>query len=259
MKPVALISWNVNGIRAAERKGFLDFLATSKYDVVAVQETKVHNIAQLSPALVQPEGYNSYWDCCETKKGYSGVATFSKLIPEKIKTDFGNNILTAEGRMIETHFANFIFLNIYFPNGGASPARLAYKLEFYQEFVAYLKKLKKLGKPIIFTGDVNTAHEEIDLARPKQNEKVSGFMRVERDWLDEFAKIGFVDTFRFKHPETVKYSWWDQKTAARERNVGWRIDYFYVSTDLVDNIKRAAILDEVYGSDHAPILLELEF
>lgn len=259
MRKYSLISWNVNGIRAAERKGFLDFVGTGKYDIVAVQETKVHDVGQLSGALVHPAGYNSYWDCCDTKKGYSGVATYAKQVPEKVTTDFGVDILNAEGRMLETHFADFIFLNIYFPNGGASPERLAYKLEFYKEFVSYLKKLQKLGKPIIFTGDVNTAHEEIDLARPKQNEKVSGFMRVERDWLDKFAAIGFVDTFRFKQPEKIQYSWWDQKTAARERNVGWRIDYFYVSTDLVDNIKRAEILDDIYGSDHAPILLEVEF
>ncbi len=256
---ISLVSWNVNGIRAAEKKGLLNFMTVGQYNIVALQETKVSDCGLLSDTLVHPAGYHSYWDCSSTKKGYSGVVTYTRTVPEKVKTDFGQNILSAEGRMIETHFADFVFLNIYFPNGGASPERLKYKLEFYREFSAYLKKLKQGGWPIIFTGDVNTAHEAIDLARPKANEKISGFLPVERNWLDKFAALGFVDTFRLKHPDKVQYSWWDQKTAARERNVGWRIDYFYVSTDLVDNVKKAAILDEVYGSDHAPILLELSF
>ena len=255
---LSLVSWNVNGVRAAERKGFIDFMLAGRYDLVGIQETKTHDSSHLSENLLHPDGYNSYWHCCTPKKGYSGVAVYSKLVPHKIVTDFGTSLLSQEGRMIELHFEKFVLLNVYFPNGGASAERLKYKLDFYQEFTKHLKKLQKIQPNIIFCGDVNTAHQAIDLARPKQNENTSGFMPVERAWLDQFTELGFVDTFRLKHPQMVKYSWWDQKTRSRERGVGWRIDYFYVSTSLAKRVVQADILDEVLGSDHAPILLTLK-
>ncbi len=256
-KKISLLSWNVNGIRAAEKKGFIDFLENSLYDIVAVQETKVSHPELLSDELRHPKGFNSYWQCCDVKKGYSGVAVYSKLVAEKVVTELPG-ILGKEGRVIELHFKDFIFLNIYFPNGGSSSERLKYKLDFYEAFTEYLNKLKKTGKSVIFCGDVNTAHAEIDLARPKQNENTSGFMLIERVWLDRFVDEGFIDTFRLLHPEEVKYSWWDVKTGARARNVGWRIDYFYTTPDLKTKIKTADILTEMYNSDHAPVILELE-
>ena len=256
-KNIKLISWNVNGIRAAERKGFLDFLKNKNCDIVSVQETKVSHPELLSADLLAPANYNSYFQYHNTKKGYSGVATYTKTIPEKVVTEFSDKVLGEEGRTIELHFEKFILLNIYFPNGGRSVDRLNYKLKFYEIFCDHLKQLQKTKKGIIFCGDVNTAHHEIDLARPKENIKTSGFMPEEREWLDRFESLGFLDAFRLKHSDEVKYSWWDMKSRARDRNVGWRIDYFYVSKDLKDKVKECDILTDEYGSDHAPTFLEI--
>ena len=258
---LSLISWNVNGIRAAERKGFLKWMDEGKYDIVCVQETKVSDPTILSKEMLSPDGYTSYFACAKEKKGYSGVAVFTKTKPNKIKTDFGQNILSREGRMIELEYDDFILINIYFPNGGASDERLKYKLEFYKHFLDYLKKLSggkpfgsAQGKRIIFCGDVNTAHHEIDLAHPKANLDNSGFMPIERAWLDKFEESGFIDTFRFFHPEKKdSYTWWDMKTYARDRNVGWRIDYFFASENLKSNLVNAKIMPEIMGSDHCPI------
>lgn len=256
---LSLISWNVNGIRAAERKGFWEWITQGKYDIVCVQETKIYDPNILSAKILNPDGYASYWACASEKKGYSGVAIFTKTKPNKVKTDFGQNILSCEGRMIELEYDNFILLNIYFPNGGAGDERLKYKLEFYKHFLDYIKKIKAAGKKIIFCGDINTAHHEIDLARPQANLDNSGFMPIERAWLDKFAAAGFIDTFRFFHPgKKDSYTWWDMKTRARERNVGWRIDYFYASANLEKNLVNATIMPEITGSDHCPIYLEIK-
>lgn len=256
---ISLISWNVNGVRAAERKGFLDWLYHHKYDIVCLQETKVSDPCVLNEPLLKPNGYSSYWACSTEKKGYSGVAIFSKIEPKKIKTDFGENILSQEGRVLELEFEKFTLLNIYFPNGGASSERLNYKLEFYKEFLQYVKRLTKSGKKVIFCGDVNTAHHEIDIARPKENIDNSGFMPIEREWLDKFVMAGFMDTFRYFHPDKKNYySWWDMKTRARERNVGWRIDYFFASKTLKNNLLSATIMPSIMGSDHCPIGLTLK-
>ena len=255
---LSLLSWNVNGIRAAHRKGFVDWLLQTNADFVCVQETKLSHIDQIGPDLTKPEGYFSYWDWATEKKGYSGVAIYSKQEPKKVITDFGDNILSWEGRMIQLDFENYSLINIYFPNGGASKERLEYKLLFYKKFLAYIKRLEKKQPNIIFCGDVNTAHNEIDLARPKQNEKTSGFMPIEREWLDKFETAGFTDTYRLLHPNKKEmYSWWDMKTRSRDRNVGWRIDYFYISKALHNAVQKADILTDVFGSDHCPVALQL--
>lgn len=253
MKRTTIISWNVNGIRAAERKGFVSWIEQSGHDIVCVQETKVFDEGVLSEKLLAPDGYTAYWNCCKERKGYSGVAVYTKIPPVAVKTDFGKNLLSREGRVIELEFKEFTLLNIYFPNGGSGDERLKYKLQFYDEFYEYILSLKSEGRKVIFCGDVNTAHSEIDLSRPKENVNVSGFLPVERAWMDTLAPAGFIDSFRVAHPSEAKYSWWDMKTRARERNVGWRIDYFFVSENILDQVHDAFILDDVEGSDHCPI------
>ncbi len=254
---IKIISWNVNGIRAAERKGLVKFLESGQYDILCLQEVKAHEESLLSEELRNVKNYTCCFNLATERKGYSGVAVYSKIKPKSIKTNFGKNHLSTEGRMIELEFEKFTLLNIYFPNGGGEDHRLTYKLEFFDEFTAYVKKLVKSGKHVVFCGDVNVAHQAIDLARPEANKKAIGFLPEERAKLDMFEKVGFVDTFRSQHPETVAYSWWDQKTFSRDRNVGWRIDYFWVSVDLEKKVKEAFILGEVMGSDHAPVGIAL--
>lgn len=259
-KDIKLVSWNVNGIRALERKGALGELLNEPFDVVALQETKVSDSSVLNDSLLYPGSYHTYWHGSKEKKGYSGVAVFSKALPKKIKDNFGgNSILSKEGRVIEVKYPNFTLLNIYFPNGKQGKERLDFKLKFYKDFLAYLKKLAQTEKNIIFCGDVNTAHMAIDLARPEANEKISGFLPEERLWLDKFNEAGFIDVWRHFYPNKVQYSWWDMKTRARDRNVGWRIDYFYVSKNLLPKVKQADILENILGSDHAPVTLTLSF
>ena len=252
-----LISWNVNGIRAWSKKGCLDWFLNTSPDILCFQETKAHP-EQLDEGLRNPAGYYSYFDHSKMRKGYSGVAVFSKIKPEKVEYGFGVPALDQEGRMLSLHFKDFVLLNGYFPNGGEDPARLKYKLEFYDCFLKFIEKLRKQGKSVIFCGDINTAHNEIDLARPKENSKHTGFLPIERAWLDLVVSKGYLDTFRHLHPEKVQYSWWDMKTFARDRNVGWRLDYFFISPGLLPRLKKAEILDSVLGSDHCPVALELK-
>ncbi len=251
-----LLSWNVNGIRAAEKKGFLDWLAATDADVVAVQETKAHP-GQLSAALLNPPGYQSAWSAAE-RKGYSGVATYTRRAPLKVRAGLGEARFDTEGRTLIHEFEPFVFFNIYFPNGGRGPEWVAHKLAFYKKFLEVAQEYMRAGRPVVVTGDFNTAYAEIDLARPKENSKTSGFLPEEREGLGEFFAAGLVDTFRLLHPDTVKYTWWDMVTRARERNVGWRIDYFMVSPDLKERVLAADIHDEVMGSDHCPISLVLD-
>lgn len=253
---IKLISWNVNGIRAAAKKGFLEWLAQSPADIVAIQETKA-NPNQLGPNILEPDGYQSFWNSA-LRPGYSGVATYSKIAPLRTQTEFPHPILNNEGRILLQEFKQFYFLNVYFPNGKAREERLQYKLKFYEEFLKLIEKLRR-KKPIVFCGDVNTAHCEIDLARPRANEKISGFLEVERKWIDKVIGKDYIDTFRIMHPDEIKYSWWSQRSGARERNVGWRIDNFFVSAELRKNIVTAEIHSEILGSDHCPISLELSF
>ena len=256
MSKLKLISWNVNGIRAAQKKGLLEWLEKENPDILCVQETKAH-IEQLTKDLVNPNGYKTYWSSGE-KKGYSGVAIFTKTEPKKIGTGFGVKKFDSEGRILITDYTDFILFNIYFPNGQRDEERLNYKLGFYDEFLKYIDKLKEKGKKIIVCGDVNTAHKEIDLARPKENENTSGFLPVERKWMDKLVGHGYIDTFREFNKEGGHYTYWDQITRARERNVGWRIDYFFISPNLLKNLKKAFIMSEVMGSDHCPLGIEID-
>jgi exodeoxyribonuclease III len=251
-----LISWNVNGLRAAEKKGFVTWLGDSGAHVVAVQEIKAQP-DQLSAALVQPDGYHAAFNSAE-KKGYSGVATYAKHPPVKVSTGLGDRRFDADGRVLVTEFEPFVLFNIYFPNGGRGPEWVAHKLAFYQRFLEVAQGYMRAGRALVVTGDFNTAFADIDIARPKENSKTSGFMPGERAKLGEYFEAGLVDTFRHLHPDTVKYTWWDMVSRARERNVGWRLDYFLVSPDLKDRIVAAEIFDEVPGSDHCPISLELK-
>ncbi len=254
-----LISWNVNGLRALQRKElFQPFLEKYQPDIFCLQETKSH-IEQLSKDIVEIPGYTSYFES-GIRKGYSGVAIYSKTQPTSIQTGFQiDDIYDREGRIQIADYDKFILINIYFPNGGSGEERLNYKLKFYEALLQYLENIDYTHKNIIITGDVNTAHTEIDLARPKENQKVSGFLPEERAWIDKLTQqYGFTDTLRIFTQEGELYTWWDMKTRARDRNVGWRIDYFFVSQSLKDKVKNAYILTEVYGSDHCPVVLELE-
>ena len=250
-----LISWNVNGIRAIARKGFFDFIKDERPDILCIQETKAQE-GQLGFDLKHVEEYKVSFHSAK-RKGYSGVATYSSKTASSIETSFGSKEFDDEGRVLIHKYKEFSLYNIYFPNGKASKARLDYKMKFYEAFLKHVELKIQKGEKIIICGDVNTAHHPIDLARPKQNEKTSGFLPTERAWIDDFLKAGFVDSFRALHPKTTKYSWWSMRTRARDRNVGWRIDYFYISKNLKSRLKKADILTDVIGSDHAPLLLEI--
>jgi exodeoxyribonuclease-3 len=258
-KRFKLISWNVNGLRAAMQKDFPGSIRRIDADVVAIQETKLQQ-AQLEDSMSRIAGYESWWSHCKIKKGYSGVGVYSRVTPSNIREGFGKQRFDSEGRVIEMDFGRFLFFNVYFPNGQMGPDRLQYKLDFYKDFFDYTDACRRRGRSVVVCGDYNTAHNAIDLANPKANENTSGFLRIERDWLDRIVQRGYVDTFRRFHPDTVKYSWWTYRFKARERNIGWRIDYFFVSRDLIENdcIKEAFIDNDIHGSDHCPIGLVLE-
>lgn len=250
-----IISWNVNGLRALHRKGGWQWLFDNSPDIICLQETKAE-IGQLPDEVKSPCNYFSYFSWPKKKKGYSGVALYSKAKPKRVLYDMKPEAPDEEGRIIVSFFKDFVLLNVYFPNGGGGPERLAYKLEFYDNFLKLIKALTKKGHSVIFCGDVNTAHEEIDLARPKSNEKNTGFLPEERAWIDEVIRNGYVDAFRYLNPQKKEiYTYWDMKSRARDRNVGWRIDYFFVSANLVKKIKNVKIHSDVFGSDHCPVEL----
>ncbi len=254
-KSMQLISWNVNGIRSAYRKGFLDWFRQQNPDIFCVQETKAQ-MDVLPHDLLNIQGYHSVFSSAE-RKGYSGVALYSKLKPLTIKTGLGIQKFDHEGRTIIADYSDFVLFNIYFPNGQMSAERLNYKMEFYDAFLGVVETYNREGRNIIVCGDVNTAHQEIDLARPQENENISGFLPVERAWIDKFISHGWIDTLRMFHPEPELYTWWSMRTRARDRNIGWRIDYFFVNERFRKHVKDAFILPEVQGSDHCPIGLEI--
>ena len=255
--PIRILSWNVNGVRAVHKKGFLEWLLKEKPDLMCLQETKAMQ-TQLAPELVSPPGYTSYWNSAE-RPGYSGVATYSKIEPLSVKKGLGVAAFDGEGRVLQTEFKDFTLFNIYFPNGKMNAERLRFKMDFYDAALKLFIKLRKAGKKIVVCGDVNTAHKEIDLARPKENRKVSGFLPEECAWMDRWVAAGFIDTFRVFHKEPDQYTWWDMLTRARDRNVGWRIDYFFISEELRPNLTQAFIMPEVMGSDHCPVGISLKF
>lgn len=251
-----IVSWNVNGIRAAEKKGFLEYMKSESPDIIGIQETKAQP-DQLGDSLKNIPGYKSYF-CSAEKKGYSGVAIYSKIEPKKVTYGCGEPRFDVEGRVLCAEYDDFIFYNIYYPNGGRGPERVKYKLEFYDYMLDIWEPLRKKGKKLILTGDFNTAHKEIDLARPKENSKTTGFLPEERAWLDKISGLGYIDIFRVFNQEPDQYTYWDQITRARERNVGWRIDYFWVTPNVMPIVVDAPIQMDVMGSDHCPIQLHLE-
>lgn len=257
MKRVRILSWNVNGIRAILKKNFLPWLKKQSPDILCLQETKAQP-GQLAPEILHPPGYEAVWNSAE-RLGYSGVATLSRAKPDAVSRGLGVPRFDCEGRVLATEFQGFTLINIYFPNGKMNAERLRYKMDFYEESLRYFLKLKKKGKRLVICGDYNTAHKPIDLKRPKENEDVSGFLPMEREWMDKLVTAGFVDTFRVFHPdEADQFSWWDLRTGARERNVGWRIDYHFISEDLKPQLEDAFILPEVTGSDHCPVGVTLK-
>jgi exodeoxyribonuclease-3 len=251
MAEIEILCWNVNGIRAGRGRGFLEWLYKESPDIVCLQETKARP-EQLDKELREPQAYHAYWNYPE-RKGYSGVATFTKAKPLTVKYDFEGAGFDLEGRVIITGYADFALMNVYFPNGKMGEKRLKYKLDFYEAFLRFADTLKLKGTKVVICGDFNTAHKEIDLARPKENANASGFLPVERAWLDKFVAHGYIDTFRHFNKEPDNYTWWDMKTRARERNVGWRIDYLFVTENLLPMVSNAFIMSEVTGSDHCPV------
>ncbi|MDR2612409.1 MAG: exodeoxyribonuclease III [Deltaproteobacteria bacterium] len=253
-----LYSWNVNGIRAASSKeDFYPFLEGSRADLVALQETKAEP-GQLTPELLNPAGYLSYWSSAKSRRGYSGVAVYARDEPLSVATELPDERWAQEGRLLQLECPAFYFLNVYFPNGQKDEERLAYKMGYYDAFLSHAEELRK-RKPIIVCGDFNTAHREIDLARPRENAGTSGFLPEERAWIDRFVSRGYVDTFRRVRGDTKgDYSWWSFRGGARRNNVGWRIDYFFVSDELAPKIRDAWIEPQVMGSDHCPVGLELD-
>lgn len=245
------MNWNVNGIRAASRKGFLEWFENESPDILCLQETKAHP-DQLDEPLLKPKGYHVIWNSAE-KKGYSGVVTYSKKKPQAVVLGMGIEEFDVEGRIIRTEFKGFDLLNVYFPSGTSGRERVDFKLKFYDAFLDHCQKLRKGGKKLAITGDYNTAHQPIDLKNPKANEKNSGFLPEERERIDKMIACGYVDVYRTLHPDQVEYTWWTYRFNARKKNIGWRIDYFFVTEDLMDRVKDAFIETEVMGSDHCPI------
>jgi len=253
-----IISWNVNGIRALERKGQFNWLLEKEPGIFCLQETKSRP-EQLSKTLTSPPGYHAYFSSHTFKKGYSGTALYTREKPDSVLRGIGIEEFDAEGRIIMAVFNSLLVINVYFPNGGGGPERLDYKLRFYDAFLNYCTLQREKGFEIILMGDVNTAHEEVDLARPKANEKNTGFLPEERAWVDELVRSGFTDAFRSKHPTRVdSYTYWDQKTFARDRNVGWRIDYFFITPRILSALVDVTHHTDITGSDHCPIEVVLK-
>jgi len=247
-----LVSWNVNGLRAILNKGFIDFIEAEQPDIFCVQETKM----QPGQADIDLEGYEEYWNSA-VKKGYSGTAIFSKLKPKSVMLDLGKEEHGSEGRVITLEYDNFYLVNAYAPNSQRGLTRLDYRVSWQDDFCAHLKSLNQ-KKSVIVCGDLNVAHQEIDLKNPKSNQKNAGFSPEEREKMTDLLKAGFIDSFRYLYPDQVgAYTWWSYMFNAREKNVGWRIDYFLASEGIKDQIQKATIYSEVMGSDHCPVGLEI--
>ncbi len=250
-------SWNVNGIRACTKNGFLTWFRKYPFDVVGLQEVRAME-DQIPPEILDIKDYVKIWHLAE-KKGYSGVGILSKFEPEKVHYGMGSKEFDCEGRVLTAEFKKFVFLSVYFPNSRDGGARLDYKIRFCKTLHQWLNEMKKTKKPVILTGDFNIAHHPIDLARPDDNEETAGYLPEERTWMTEYLNSGWIDTFRHLNPNVKdRYSWWSARTRARPRNIGWRIDYFTIDKASASLIKSADIQDQVMGSDHCPVTLSLD-
>lgn len=255
---VKLVSWNVNGIRAVAKKDeFWDWFDNTDADIISFQEVRATE-DKIPKKLAEVEGYHKCFNEAE-KKGYSGVGTYSKIEPVKVTKGLGIDSLDGEGRVLRIEYPDFILYNIYFPNSGMGAKRLDFKVEFCNALLKQLVELKNEGRNVIITGDYNIAHNPIDVYNPKNCEGKSGYLPEERAWLDELEEAGFVDTFRMFDEGENNFTWWSYRTRARERNAGWRLDYFYVNEEMKDMVMSAEILDDIYGSDHCPVTLEIDF
>lgn len=257
-KKVKIVSWNVNGLRAVLSKGALDEVLNLSPRVLCLQEIKM-KVEQLPDERIEKFAhYNQYWNSAE-RPGYSGVATFSSETPVGFDLSMGDKQFDVEGRFISLDFGDFVLINVYVPNGKRDQTRLSYKLEFYARLLKICNSLHKDGKLVVLCGDINTAHRAIDLKNPKQNEKVSGFLPEERAWIDKFLEHGFIDIYRNLFGARIQYTWWTYRVNARQRNIGWRLDYFLISSELLKHIDETIIYDDIWGSDHCPIGLTLSF
>lgn len=255
-----IFSWNVNGVRAATRKGMLEWMSYQSPDILCLQETKCQE-SDLEANIMAPFGYKSIW-CSAEKRGYSGVALYSKAPPEKVTFGLGVKEFDSEGRTLIAQFPKFTLINCYFPNSRHDHSRLSYKLDYCDAIMKYCAKMTKQKKPFVLCGDINVAHKEIDLKNPKTNQDNPGFLPEERAWMDRFLGAAgepiAIDTFREFCKEPGHYSWWSQRPGVREKNVGWRIDYHFVNPILRPKLKSATIWPDVLGSDHCPVSIELE-
>ena len=251
-----ITTWNVNGYRAILRKDALTWVNDVDPDVLCLQETKLQ-LDQISEEEASLDGYQGVWNSAE-RKGYSGVATFHKEMPHEVEKGIGFEKFDDEGRVIRSKFEDFHLFNIYFPNGGQGNKRVPYKLEFYEKLLNICDELHRRGENIIITGDFNTAHNEIDLANPKSNEKNTGFLPEEREWIDKYLERNFMDAFRELYPEREEYTWWTYRYNARKNNVGWRLDYFLVTESLMDRVEDVIIHSDIMGSDHCPVTMILK-
>ena len=257
MKVKKIISWNVNGIRACIKKGFFKWLNKAKPDILCMQEIKIAE-KELTDKLLNPKGYHAYWNCGEKKKSYAGVAVFTKEEPIKIEKGIGIKKFDKEGRFLILEYKKFWLVNAYFPYSGRKLERIKFKMEFNKAFLKFVERLKKKTKKIVLTGDFNVAHEEIDLKNAKSNMGHAGFNPKEKKWMDDFIAKGYVDTFRKFEKGPGHYTWWTYRFNARKRNIGWRVDYFFVPEQFMKNVKKSYILKDTMGSDHAPVGIRLE-
>jgi len=251
-----IISYNVNGIRAATRKGFVEWLGQEQYDVVCLQEIKA-TPEQFDASQIEQLGYHTYWMPAE-KKGYSGVAILSKLEPDHVVYGCSMDIYDQEGRVIRADYPNFSVISVYMPSGSSGDIRQEFKMQWLDDFSHYIEKLKDSYPKLIISGDYNICHKAVDIHDPMRNKNSSGFLPEEREWMSQFVNSGFVDTFRYFNTSPHQYSWWSYRARAREKNLGWRIDYHMATQNLKDKLKGSAILDDVKHSDHCPVLLELD-
>ncbi len=257
-RTIKLISWNVNGLNAVMGKGFVQSLRSMNADIVAIQETRLQE-SKLTDDMRRIDDYHAFWSYSTIKKGYSGVAVYTRIPPLSVRYGIGIPEYDDEGRICEADFGDFIFFSVYFPNGQMGADRLVYKLKFYEAFFACVGAYRQQGRSVIVSGDFNTAHNDIDLKNPEANATYSGFKLVEREWMNWMLQNGYVDAFRYLYPDTVKYSWWSYRFGARTRNVGWRIDYMVVSQDILEKgwLRDAFIDTDIVGSDHCPVGLIL--